>query len=180
MNIGFDLDKIFINPPYISNKFIDRLYKHKIKDDVLYRIPSKAEQLFWLASHARTLRKPIKENLLFIENLPKKDKNNYYLITGRFGFLKKKTEAFIKKYNFDKIFDGMYFNYENQQPHHFKDTMIKHLHLDQYIDDDLDLLQYLAKNNGHTQFFWLNKKTQGKLLDNLMAITNLKQIYDSL
>src|SRR5471030_2258708 len=128
MNIGFDLDKIFINhPPYISDKLVDRLYKQKNKEDLLYRIPSKTEQLFRLATHAKTFRRPMKENLKFLAEITKKKDNKYFLVTGRFGFLKKKTEAFINKHNFDKIFDGMYFNYDNEQPHKFKDTVIKSL-----------------------------------------------------
>lgn len=177
MNIGFDLDKIFIHSPYSSNKIIDRLYKHKTKDDLRYRIPSsKTEQLLRLATHAQMLRKPIKENLLFIENLEKNNKDTYYLITGRFDFLEKKTEVFIKKHNFDKIFDGMYFNYQNEQPHHFKNKVIQQLHLAKYVDDDLDLLKYLAKKNSKIMFFWFNKKQNGKLLDNLIGITKLEQL----
>ncbi|HSW87883.1 MAG TPA: hypothetical protein VLG12_01850 [Candidatus Saccharimonadales bacterium] len=179
MNIGFDLDKIFINhPPYISDKFIDRLYKQKTKENLFYRIPTKAEQFLRLTTHAKVFRKPMKENLKFLEELTRKKDNRYYLVTGRFGFLKKKTEAFINKYNFDKIFDGMYFNYENQQPHEFKDTIIKSLHLDKYVDDDLDLLKYLSQNNAKPSFFWFNKKTQQRLLNNLFAITRLQQIYE--
>lgn len=177
MNIGFDLDKIFINhPPYVSDKFIDRLYKRKTQENLFYRIPSRTEQLLRLATHTKHFRKPIKENINVLEELKKDKKNKYYLITGRFGFLKKKTEAFINKHNFDKIFDGMYFNYENQQPHHFKDTIIKFLHIDKYVDDDKDLLTYLSQHNPKTVFFWLNKKQQGIVHDNLFGITNLKQI----
>ncbi|HSW96264.1 MAG TPA: hypothetical protein VLF89_00405 [Candidatus Saccharimonadales bacterium] len=179
MNIGFDLDKIFINhPPYISDKLVDRLYKQKTKENLFYRIPSKTEQLLRLATHAKTFRKPMKENIQFLEELTQKKNNRYYLVTGRFGFLKKKTEAFIIKYNFGKIFDGMYFNYDNQQPHQFKDTIIKYLHLDKYVDDDLDLLKYLSQNNSNASFFWFNKKNQEKLLTNLFAITKLQQIYE--
>lgn len=179
MNIGFDLDKIFINlPPYIPDKIVDRFYKHKTKEDLLYRIPSKTEQVFRLVTHAKTFRRPIQENLKFIEEMTQKKDNKYFLITGRFGFLKKKTEAFINKHNFDKIFDGMYFNYDNQQPHKFKNIIIKNLHLNTYVDDDLDLLKFLSKGNPNVSFFWFNKKRQGKIDNNIFAITKLQQIYN--
>lgn len=177
MIIGFDLDNIFINhPPYVPERLIEWLYKEKTKDDLLYRIPSKPEQVFRLATHARALRRPIRENLVFLENLTKNHTITCYLISSRFGFLRKKTEAFIKQYNFDTIFDGMYCNYENKQPHIFKNAIIKELHVDRYVDDDRDLLMYLAKHNSQTQFFWLNKKIEGHITGNLFAITRLQQI----
>jgi len=179
MYIGFDLDQIFIQyPAYISSKIVDRLYKQKTQEGLSYRIPSRAEQLFRLATHTQTFRKPMKENLLFLAELKRNQRDSYYLITGRFDFLKKRTEAFIKKHNFDTIFDGMYFNYKNEQPHLFKDSIIKKLHLDRYVDDDFDLLNYLAQRNANTTFFWLNKRKEGKVLDNLIAVTKLQPVFD--
>src|SRR5438309_4629880 len=110
MNIGFDLDKIFINHS-IPNTIINRFYKQKRNGKLLYRIPSRGEQLLRLITHHNLFRPPIKENILFIEDLAKKNTNKHYLVSGRFGFQKEKTDSLIHSYNFDKIFDGLYFNY---------------------------------------------------------------------
>jgi hypothetical protein len=80
----------------------------------------------------------------------------------------------MKKQGFDKIFDGMYFNYQNKQPHEFKNEVLHKLHIDLYVDDDLSLLKHVAKKNKMTQFFWLNpQKGKHSLTANITAINDL-------
>lgn len=175
MNIGFDFDKIFIEyPPLVPDKLIDFLYKEKSNGILKYRIPSKPEQLFRLLTHYPFLRKQIKENIAFVKNLKKQNNAKYYLISSRFSFLKERTEQIIRKNNLNLIFDAMFFNFENQQPHIFKSAIIKKLRLDRYVDDDLALLKFLSRENKGILFYWLNKKEVGQLSENLFAITKLE------
>lgn len=154
--IGFDLDKIFINyPPLVPDGLIDRLYKKKVNGTLLYRIPSKPEQFIRRLSHTPYLRTPIIENIKFLKSLSKKE-NELYLISSRFGFLEQQTLNLMKQLGLDQIFDAMYFNFDNLQPHTFKNEILKKLALDIYIDDDLYLLKYVIRNNRKTKFFWLH------------------------
>lgn len=156
MRIGFDLDKIFIDyPPLIPDGIIDRLYRKKANGELLYRIPSKPEQFFRKLSHASYLRPPMQTNITFLKSLPK-NKYQLYLISSRFGFLQKQTISLMRKLGLDQIFDEMYFNFENKQPHIFKNEIMKQLHLDIYVDDDIYLLKYIAKENKKTALFWLH------------------------
>lgn len=178
MNIGFDLDKIFINfPPLIPEKVIDLLYKDDANHELKYRIPSKLEQTIRILSHHPILRTPITENLNYIKNPNLTNKNKYFLISSRFSFLKKRTTDLIKNYGLDKIFSAMYFNYENKQPHQFKNEVIKKLNLDMFIDDDLQLLEYLIDKNPKTKFFWLNNKISKHLKKNLFAIMHISEMF---
>lgn len=178
MNIGFDLDKIFINtPPFVPGKIIDWLYKGKPNGTLKYRMPSRAEQIIRLFSHYPLFRPPITENINYVKNLALVNTNKYYLISSRFSFLKKRTDDLIKRYRFDKIFNAMYFNYANNQPHKFKDGIIKKLSLDMYIDDDLQLLEYLIDKNPETKFFWLNNKVSKPMGKNLFAIKNISEMF---
>ena len=153
MNIGFDLDNIFINtPPIVPRKIIEWLYKGKSNKSLKYRIPSKIEQIIRLFSHYPLFRLPITGNINYIKNLSLTNTNKYYLISSRFGFLKDRTDNLVKRYKLDKIFNTMYFNYENRQPHQFKNDVIRKLNLDTYIDDDLQLLEYLIDKNPKTKF----------------------------
>ncbi|HSW48096.1 MAG TPA: hypothetical protein VLG67_03350 [Candidatus Saccharimonadales bacterium] len=178
MNIGFDLDKVLIDyPPFVPPKLIDKLYKKKDNGVLIYRIPSLPEQLLRRASHSPILRHAIKENLQFLKNIPK-DNNKLYLVSSRFKFLEKRTEKLIKKLGLDKIFDGLFFNYENKQPHIFKNAVIKTLNLDIYIDDDLSLIKHVANENPKTIFYWLNQ--QGKndqIFNNIFSISKLDDIF---
>lgn len=177
MRIGFDLDKIFIDyPPIVPDNLIDRLYKKKANGVLLYRIPSKPEQILRRLSHLSILRPPIIENIAFLKSIPK-DKNQLFLISSRYKFLEKVTDNLIKKLTFDEIFEGRHFNFENKQPHVFKADVLKKLKIDKYVDDDLQLLKYVAKENPSTMFYWLTPtKSSGKLPRNIKAIHNLSEI----
>lgn len=177
MNIGFDLDKIFIEYPFfLPDVVINKSYKKIVKGKLIYRIPSRPEQLLRLLLHLPIFRQPIRTNISLIKKLSKKN-NKHYLISGRFGFLKKRTNQIVKKYRFDKIFDGLYFNFDNNQPHLLKNQIIKKLNIDLYVDDDLELLKYIAFDNPKVKFFWLNKKLSKKLSKNLFAINNLSEMF---
>lgn len=177
MNLGFDFDKVFIDyPPLVPSSLIDRLYKKKSSHMVSYRIPSKPEQVFRKMTHHPLLRPIITENMMFIKALRKKNTHRHYLISSRFSFLKKRTEQLVKNHQFDKIFDGLFFNFKDEQPHIFKDKVIKKLTIHRYVDDDLKLLEYLLTKNKQTVFFWFNKKHNGFLKKNLFAITKLSDI----
>lgn len=177
MKIGFDLDKVFIDyPPLVPDAVIDRLYKKKSNGTLSYRFPSKPEIFLRKFSHFPIFRPCIKENMDFLKSIPRKN-NKIYLISSRYGFLKKETEEILKQRGLDKLFDGIFFNFENYQPHIFKDQKINMLKLDIYVDDDFSLLKYVAKKNKKTKFFWLNSKTKPlHLTRNIFAINVLPDI----
>lgn len=178
MNIGFDLDKVLIDyPPFIPEGIIDRFYKKRAKGILLYRIPSKPEQFIRKCIHFPLFRQPITQNLNFLRTFSKKD-HKLYLISSRFGFLKKLTSDLIKRHKLDTIFDEMYFNFDNEQPHLFKDEIVNKLKLHLYVDDDLSLLQYLAKRNKKIKFYWLTKHKNAQTFDekNIFSISDLSAI----
>ena len=180
MKIGFDLDKVFINtPPLVPNAVINKFYKKRDNGILLYRIPSRPEQLFRKAIHMPILRQPMKDNLAFLKELSKDKKHQLYLISSRFNFLKSETTSLVKKYQLDNIFDKIYFNYDNKQPHEFKNEILQKLNLDIFVDDDLSLVKYVAKDNPRTKFFWFDQNAHTvNLGGNIKAITKLGQIFN--
>lgn len=177
MNLGFDFDKIFIDyPPFVPHKLIDRLYKKKVNGALAYRIPSKPEQFFRLLTHHPLFRPEIPENIKFIKKITAEKNHKHYLISSRFRFLQKRTEHLIKKHKFDEIFDGLFFNYANEQPHIFKNKIINKLSIHRYVDDDLRLLEFIISQNPAIICFWLNKVHKGLMKKNLFAITKLSDM----
>lgn len=179
MNLGFDLDKVFVDYPFLlPDKLVNRLYKKHANGFLLYRIPSRPEQILRQLSHTRLMRPAIKKNIQFLESLSRKE-HKLYLISSRFSFLEKITQKLTEKHGFNTIFDGMYFNYENKQPHIFKDEVLKKIHIDRYVDDDFHLLKYVAKQNKNIRFFWLNpQKGKHMLTRNITAISELKDMLE--
>ncbi len=177
MNIGFDLDGIFVSlPPILPAWVIERLYREKNQKKLHYRIPGEMEKRIRIFSHASIFRPPLKKNILFAKSLSRSKKYTFFLISSRFGFLKEQTEKIVKNYGIESIFDKIYFNYDNEQPHIFKNKVIKEMKISLFVDDDIYLLRFLAKENPQTKFFWLNKTQQGKLTENLSAITDISSI----
>ena len=179
MKIGFDLDKIFINtPPFIPSAVINKFYKARDNGVLLYRIPHVPEQLLRKALHTPILRQPIKDNFAILQRLANDKENKLYLISSRFKFLEPETQRLIKKYKFDEIFDKLYFNYNNDQPHEFKNNVLQKLNLDIFIDDDLSLVRYVAKQNPDTAFYWLDEHAKAVKFDNnITAAKNLEEIF---
>lgn len=177
MNIGFDFDKIFVDyPPFIPDKLIDSLYKEKSNGVLSYRIPSKPEQFLRLLTHYSILRPPIWENIRFVKNHSDKKSDKLYLISSRFSFLKGRTESLLIQYGLANVFEGMFFNFDNKQPHMFKEEMLQKLAIDRYVDDDLSLLKFLARRNENILFYWFNDKEAKSLDSNLFAISELSDI----
>lgn len=190
MNIGFDFDKVFVNyPPGIPNKLIDYLYKGhlallkgKTKNvELSYRYPGKTEQKIRKLSHTSILRPPITKNIDALKKISVMKTCKTYLVSSRYGFLKKETQAWLKTQRLEKYFTGVYFNFENKQPHLFKKETIDKLRITFYVDDDIDLLVYLSKNNPSLKLFWITDKNnyEYKMLpENIFKVKNIEELYN--
>ncbi len=186
--LGFDFDGIFANtPPYIPIKIINFLYKGNIvfkkKNGVSlkYRMPGFFEQQIRIFSHNSIFRSPIKNNIQSLRLINKRGNYKLYLVSSRFGFLKSKTNTWLDKNKMKKDFHEIHFNFNNLQPHIFKEKIIKKNDITHYIDDDLDLLVYLANKFPKNNFFWLteNRNHDYKSLPkNIKIIKSLKELYN--
>lgn len=176
--IGFDFDKVFVNyPPFVPDIFINWIYKKKSKT-LKYRMPGKFEQKIRILSHYPVFRHPVTDNIEALKKLAKKN-HELYLISGRLGFLDKRTEYWMQKFPIKKYFKEIYFNFDNKQSHYFKDETIKKLNITHFVDDDLDLLLYLAKHNPAVSFFWINTDRFTKRyipFENIKKITKISEI----
>lgn len=177
VKIGFDLDGVFINhPPFVPKAMIEFLYKKKNKH-LSYRMPGNLEKTIRIVSHAPSFRPPIKSNIDALQKLSTDKNYNSYLISSRFSFLKKRTQEWITKNNLDKYFLDMYFNYKDLQPHIFKDKMIKKENIMLYIDDDIDLLFYLANQNPKVLFYWVGEKKDSRQFPaNLKHVNHIEEL----
>lgn len=176
--IGFDLDGIFIGrPPLVPKTLIEWFYRDHQRNKLSYRIPTFAEQKIRQLSHLPFVRPPISQNCNLIKRLAKKDVYDFYLISGRFGFLKNLTYAWLKKHSMLNVFSKIYLNTRSEQPHQFKEKMLKKISLSKYIDDDLDSLEYLAARLPNINFYWYTKQNGLKIKNkNVTALFDLANI----
>jgi len=177
IKIGIDFDKVFVSyPPIIPSSLIEYLYK-KRNHKLSYRIPGKIEQTIRILSHMPALRMPIKHNIVSLKKLANKNRYDIYLVSSRFSFLESRTMDWDKKHKVFKFFKKIYFNFNDEQPHLFKDKIIKSEKVENFIDDDLDLLLYLSKNNSKVNFFWVtnNGFSNLSLPKNISKIKTLEE-----
>lgn len=179
IHVGFDFDKVLVSyPPIIPDGLVDWLYKKKSKT-LKYRFPRSIEQKIRVVSHFPIFRHPIWQNIEIVEKLAQQNGHKLFLVSSRFGFLEKKTRNWLKKFPVDKHFQEVHFNFKNKQPHLFKNEMIKTLKINYFVDDDLDLLLYLAKENPDVTFYWLNSNKLSKRFipfENIHKINTLSEL----
>lgn len=181
MIIGFDLDEVFVShPPLIPSSLILKLYGEKANGKLTYRIPGTFEQYVRKISHISLLRPPLQKNIEILKEKAKKSHIECFLISSRYSFLQKETDVLLEKYKLSRIFKKVFLNYENLQPHLFKERVLKKIKIERYVDDDLPLLLFLAPKFPRIHFFWLNKDTDYSLKTNLHAITKFASVFDSI
>lgn len=157
IKVGFDLDGVLLyNPARIYRPIIAGIKKYILKRDTskFYYPKNKIEQAIWYFLHKSSVWPAPAVNELL--KLIKKNKIKAFIISGRYESLKADFKQWIKKIDHDHLFAGYYYNNNNEQPHLFKEKIIKKLNLDIYVEDNWDIVNYLAnKTKLKTKIFWI-------------------------
>jgi len=158
IKIAFDLDGVIIDkPPFIPKKLLEWLFKGTKKDGLHYRFPAtKFEQWIRKLSHFWLFRPPIKKNIEFIKKLAKNPKYELYIVSGRYSFLEKETEIWLTKRGLGKILKKVYINVTDNQPHLFKEKILKSLKPQIFVDDDSFLTDYLVEKIPNQKIFYFS------------------------
>lgn len=165
LKVGFDFDGVILyNPirifrPIIA--FIKSIFFNHKKPLTFYYPKTKIEKLCWRIFHLSSLFPSA--GLKEIKKLVKEKKIKAYLITGRYSFLKKDLQKWIRSLKLRDFFSGIYYNQKDEQPHFFKEKIIKKLNLDIYIEDNWDIVNYLKnqmknrknRNGKKIKIFWI-------------------------
>lgn len=100
------------------------------------------------------LRIPFTDKDSFFASLATDQKAEFYLVTSRFKFLENLTQGWLKKHGLDGHFAQVLINRQDSDPLIFKAKIINEHKLDFFIDDDLDVIDYLKKNT-KAKLFWV-------------------------
>ena len=146
LRVGFDLDGVLLYNPariirpimaMIKSTFIKKR-RHKF---IIPRTP--LEKTIWSFLHLSSMF--IAPGLKDIHTLVEEGKIEAYIITARYSFLKHDFDRWKKKLKTDTYFKATYQNEKDEQPHLFKERMIRELDLDVFIEDNWDIVNHLDK-----------------------------------
>jgi len=110
------------------------------------------QQIIWTIIHESSILPANGVGLL--RETAKKNQVELYLITARFDCLKENTYRWIKKYGLESLFKEILINENYEQPHVFKERVIKEKNLDYYIEDNWDIVTSV-KGKTKTKVFWI-------------------------
>lgn len=181
IRIGFDLDGVLLyNPARIIRPVVYLVKKLLFQKNVgTFWVPQKPwEQYIWLLFHKSSIFPA--PGIPHIKTLVKQNRIKAYLITGRYNFLKKDLEQWIKNMNLTPFFESIHYNAKNEQPHLFKERTIKKLKLDYFVEDNWDIVEYLnsQKKNNATILWIYNIFDRG--IDYKNKFPHLKKAIESI
>lgn len=155
LKVGFDFDGVVAyNPLRVLRLPLNSLKKLLLQENRLnFYIPKrKLDRFVWSLAHEFSYFPAI--GFSDLKKLLKKHKIEAYLITARYAFLEKSFFQWLKRHRLDKDFKGYFFNAKNEQPHKFKERMVKKLDLDVFVDDNLDIVKHLNKTT-KAEIHWI-------------------------
>lgn len=146
LRVGFDLDGVILyNPARTIRRpvsIVKRMFMPKELGHFYYPKSKHLQTLNRLLHKSSFMVAPGFQDII---DLAKKGHIEPYIITARWSFLKDDFEAWMKKLHVPVHFKSYHLNEKNEQPHKFKERMIKELKLDVFVEDNLDIVQHLDK-----------------------------------
>ncbi|PIS15204.1 hypothetical protein COT63_01275 [Candidatus Shapirobacteria bacterium CG09_land_8_20_14_0_10_38_17] len=159
VKIGFDLDGVIVDKPFLIPKaLLERLSRGKQENELHYRYPkTKLERRIRKLSHFYLFRPPLRQNINFIKDL-KKQGCKLYLVSSRYSFLKRETMVWLEKRKLNNVFEKVFLNLNDKQPHLFKREVLERLNLDYFFEDDKRIVDYLKKKISSAKIYLVNSK----------------------
>jgi hypothetical protein len=156
LKVGFDLDGVILyNPARIARPIVALIKKKLLKKKKLkFYVPdSPHEKFLWRIFHWSSLF--IAPGFKEVKPLADKKHIEPYIITARFDFLKHDFHKWIQRGKIDTYFKAWFHNSKNEQPHLFKERMIRELDLDVFIEDNYDIVNHLHKVFPDKEIIWV-------------------------
>lgn len=162
LKVGLDFDGVVAyNPFRVIRAPIAFVKKHILGvNSLCFWYPKKPwQQIFWIILHESSVF-PAKGTGL-LRQLVKKDKVEAHLVTARYSFLDDHLYNWLDRSRLRKYFKTININKNDEQPHLFKEKVIKKLSLDIFVEDNWDIVKYLSVKRQaesgklNTKIFWI-------------------------
>lgn len=156
LKVGFDLDGVLLyNPARIIRPLLS-IVKKKVfrKMKLHFYVPETFwEKKLWHLFHKSSLF--LADGFYRIEDLVNANRIEAFIITARYDFLKKDFESWIQKMNAQTYCTAYHHNKTNNQPHVYKEEMMRKYNFDVFVEDNLDIVLYLNKKFPGKKVIWI-------------------------
>lgn len=157
IRIGLDFDGVVAYNPFRVIRSPWAFFKRNflgVKKLTFYYPDNKFKRFIWKIMHDSSMFPAKGTNLL---NKLKTDKEyELHLVTGRYSFLDGHLNSWLDKYNLKKYFKTINLNRFDEQPHLFKEKMIKKFSLEIFVEDNWDIVEYLSqKKDLNCEIYWI-------------------------
>ena len=112
----------------------------------------KLQQILWTIAHESSVFPAVGTKLL--KKMVREGKIEVYLITARYSFLDDHLNKWLRRKKLRDIFTSINLNKNDEQPHLFKERIIKKHSLDFFIEDNLDIVKHL-ESSVPCKIFWI-------------------------
>ena len=156
LRVGFDLDGVILyNPARIARPIVAVIKRFLLKKKKLkFYVPqSKWERLMWHWFHKSSLF--VASGFDEVRTLAKENVIEPYIITARYSFLKEDFEKWLNKMKTVEYIKKSIHNQFDDQPHLYKEKMVREHNLDVFIEDNLDIVKHLAATFPDKVIIWV-------------------------
>lgn len=154
--VGFDFDGVVAYNPARLLRFPISYVKQHIfgVHTIKFFVPKNAiERMFWSLAHESSMFPSVGASHL--RQLVKEGVIEAHLVTSRFDFLEPNLRRFLKRWHLSDTFTTVTLNRNEEQPHEFKERVIRAKKFDYFVEDNLDIVSHLAKKNVVTEVHWI-------------------------
>lgn len=153
--VGFDFDGV------ITSNY---LRAARIPVYIAKRLMGKGNKLEFFVPHSRFSRlawsilyyAPLPNNGLgLLKSLVSEGVLEAHLISGRFSFAQKEVLNWLESRGHRDIFKSVSLNAKDEQPHTFKERVLKEKNIGIYVEDNLDIVNYL-KVTTSIDVYWVS------------------------
>lgn len=154
--IGFDFDGVIMyNPARAIRRPMSFFKKHFLPARKSHFLYPKGRIAQWINHLLHKSSFKPSQGYKDVVELSKNGSITPFIITARWSFLKKDFHTWIDSLHASRYFQGYFINENNDQPHIFKEKMIKSLKLDVFIEDNLDIVDYLREKTD-AEILWIS------------------------
>ena len=154
--VGFDFDGVVAyNPARVIRYPVSYIKKHMLGiHRIIFFIPKNPiERALWSLAHESSMFPSF--GATHLRNLVKDGVIEAHLVTSRFGFLEPNLHRFLHFWGLVDTFSSVTLNRNEEQPHLFKERMIREKKFTYYVEDNWDIVSYLATKKLPTTIHWI-------------------------